>query len=151
VPAGDDALDAALRRLVADGRVTNEERDGRVLYQSAECVIPVGDTVGWEAAVFDHYQALVTAVCTKLRLGKLHSVADEWVGGSTYGFDVWEGHPHHEEVTGFLRATRERAVALRKRVESYNASHPAPNGATQHVIAYVGQTVLGLDSEGDDE
>jgi hypothetical protein len=151
VPAGDDALDAALVRLARDGRVTSEERDGKVLYESAECVIPLGDSAGWEASVFDHYQAMVTAICTKLRLGKTHAVAGEWVGGSTYGFDVWEGHPHHAEVVGFLQATRERAVSLRKRVEAFNVSHSAPDGSTQHVIAYVGQTVIGLEDEGDDE
>src|SRR5262249_25941605 len=120
VPVGDDALDAALSRLVRDKRVTSKDEGDRVLYSSAECVIPLGDASGWEAAVFDHYQAMVTAICTKLRLGKTHAAAGEWVGGSTYGFDVWDGHPHHAEVVGFLQATRERAVALRKRVEAHN-------------------------------
>jgi len=151
VTVGDDALDAALARLVRDRRITTTEENGRVLYTSAELVIPLGDASGWEAAVFDHYQAMVTAICTKLRLGKTHAAAGEWVGGSTYGFDVWDGHPCHAEVTGFLQATRERAVALRKRVEAHNASHFPPDGATQHVIAYVGQTVLGIEDEGDDE
>lgn len=151
VPAGDDALDAALARLVREGRVASEERDGRVLYSSAECVIPFNDPAGWEAAVFDHFQAMVTAICTKLRLGKTHAAVGEWVGGSTYSFDVWEGHPHHEAVVGFLQATRERAVALRKQVEAHNTSHPAPEGAAQQVIAYVGQTVIFAEGEGDDE
>jgi len=151
VPVGDDALDAALVRLVRHQRVTTEERDGKVFYTSAECVIPLGDSGGWEAAVFDHYQAMVTAICTKLRLGRTHAASGEWVGGSTYGFDVWEGHPHHAEVVGFLQATRERAVALRKKVEAFNVSHSPPDGSTQHVIAYVGQTVIGIESEGDDE
>jgi hypothetical protein len=150
-PAGDDALDAALTRLVRDQRITTLEQDGKVLYSSAECVIPFGDPAGWEAAVFDHYQAMVTAICTKLRLGKTHAVPGEWIGGSTYGFDVWDGHPHHAEVLGFLQATRERAIELRKRVEAHNVSHSPPEGATQHVIAYVGQTVTQPDAEGDDE
>jgi hypothetical protein len=151
VPAGDDAIDAALARLERDARIAAEERQGKVLYSSSECVIPIGSQFGWEAAVFDHYQAMVTALCTKLRMGKAHSSMGEWVGGSTYGFDVWEGHPEFAEVTGFLQSTRSRAVALRKRVESYNASHVAPDGANRHVIAYVGQTVLGMEEEGDDE
>jgi hypothetical protein len=152
VPAGDDAIDAALAKLFRDNRIATEERQGKVLYTSSECVIPIGSQFGWEAAVFDHYQAVVTSLCTKLRLGKAHSSAGEWVGGSTYGFDVWEGHPEFAEVTGFLQSTRTRAVALRKRVESYNAVHAAPDGALRHVIAYVGQTVLGLEEdEGDDE
>jgi hypothetical protein len=151
VPAGDDALDAVLARLVRDRRVTSEERAGRVFYATAECVIPFGDPAGWEAAVFDHYQAMVTAICMKLRLGKTHAAKGEWVGGSTYGFDVWEGHPLHAEVVGFLQATRGRAAALRKRVDAHNVSHSAPDGATQHVIAYVGQAVIDGEGEGDDE
>jgi hypothetical protein len=151
VPAGDDALDAALARLVRDRRVKSEERGGRILFATAECVIPYEAPAGWEAAVFDHYQAMVTAICTKLRLGKTHAVKGEWVGGSTYGFDVWEGHPEHAEVVGFLQSTRERAAALRKRVDAHNVSHSAPDGATQHVIAYVGQTVIGADDDGEEE
>jgi hypothetical protein len=151
VPSGDDALDAALARLVRDRRATSEERDGRVLYSSTECVIPFNDPAGWEAAVFDHFQAMVTAICTKLRLGRTHAAVGEWVGGSTYSFDVWEGHPHREEVVGFLQATRERAVALRRRVEHHNVSHAAPGGAAEQVIAYVGQTVLFAEGDGDDE
>jgi hypothetical protein len=151
VPAGEDPLDAALAKLVSDGRVTASETEGRIHYRSAECVIPIGTLGGWEAAVFDHYQAMVTALCTKLRLGKTHATADEWIGGSTYGFAVWEGHPEFAEATGFLKETRSRAVAIRKRVEAYNAGHAAPEGALRQVIAYVGQTVLGLEDEGDDE
>jgi len=151
VPAGEDVLDTALARLARDRRITSAERDGKVFYESAECIIPFNDPSGWEAAVFDHYQAMVTAICTKLRLGKTHAVPGEWVGGSTYGFDVWEGHPDHDEVVGFLQATRERAIALRKRVEEHNKSHEAPANAERHVIAYVGQTVLELETEGDGE
>jgi len=151
VPAGDDALDAALVRLVRDARVTSDEREGRILYSSSECVIPFETPAGWEAAVFDHYQAMVTAICTKLRLGKTHAVRGEWVGGSTYGFDVWEGHPHDVEVLGFLQDTRDRAVALRKRVEAFNADHPAPATGARHVVAYVGQTVVSSEFEGDEE
>jgi hypothetical protein len=151
VPAGDDALDSGLSRLVKDQRVKCEERDGKLFYSSAECVIPYGNEAGWEAAVFDHYQAMVTAISTKLRLGKTHAVAGEWVGGSTYGFDVWDGHPQQANVLGFLQATRDRAVALRKSVETFNATHAAPEAGAQHVIAYVGQTLTLPDVEGDEE
>jgi hypothetical protein len=151
VPAGDDALDAALARLVRDRRATSEERDGRVLYSSADVVIPFNDPAGWEAAVFDHFQAMVTAICTKLRLGRTHAAAGEWVGGSTYSFDVWEGHPHREEVVGFLQSTRERAVAIRRKVEEHNVSHSPPERAAEQVIAYVGQTMIFAEAEADDE
>jgi len=149
VPAGDDALDTAVTRLVREGRVSATEHDGKVHYASDECVIAVGDPVGWEAAVFDHYQAMVTAICTKVRLGRTRAAHGESIGGSTYGYDVWDGHPCRDEVLGFLDSTRKRAVQLRKDVEAYNANHPIPEDAL-HVIAYVGQTVLGAE-EGADE
>lgn len=151
VPAGDDALDAALARLVREHRITSEEEQGRVVYRSSECVIPLNSPAGWEAAVFDHYQAMVTAICTKLRMGKTHAAQGEWIGGSTYSYDVWDDHPLRDEVLGFLQQTRERAVELPRRVQAHNLSHSAPPESTQRVLAYVGQTVLGLEGEGDDE
>lgn len=150
VPAGDDALDAALVRLAREGRIGREERDGKVFYTSEDCVIPFGTPAGWEAAVFDHYQAMVTAICTKLRFGRTHAAPGEWVGGSTYSLDVWEGHPLHDEAVGFLQATRERAISLRKRAEALGASRPPGDASTKRVIMYVGQTVLGPEGEGDD-
>jgi hypothetical protein len=105
----------------------------------------MGESVGWEASIFDHYQALVTAICTKLQRGQLRALPGEWVGGSTYGFDVWPEHPMHDEVVGFLQATRTRAADLRARVDGYNAKTQAPEKTAFRVIAYVGQTVV--DSE----
>jgi hypothetical protein len=133
----------ALASLLAEGRL-RRDTEGKLVCD--ECVIPHGDPAGWEAAVFDHFQALVTAICTKLRLGSKRSLAGEWVGGSTYGFDVWDGHPHRSEVLGFLQSTRERAVQLRRKIEDYNARHTPPDGEGQRVIAYVGQTVVGIES-----
>jgi hypothetical protein len=113
--------------------------------------VPLGSPAGWEAAVFDHYQALVTALCTKLRLGRTRAVPGEWVGGSTYSANVWDGHPLQDEVLGLLQRTRDHASALRARVEEYNATHPAPVEGDKRVIFYAGQAVLGLEDEGEDE
>lgn len=149
VPAEEPKLADALRRLVADLRVEVTTDDGVSRYTSRHCVIPVGSSAGWEAAVFDHYQALVTAVCAKLTRGSTSSVPGEWVGGSTYHYDVWKGHPLFDEVVGFLESVRERARDLRQRVEAYNAAHTADDATAMRVVAYVGQTVIG--GENDDE
>lgn len=147
VPSDGASMDAALRRLEGEERIRRAGTDEPVRYESRVCVIPVGDPAGWEAAVFDHYQAVVTAICTKLRLGKRPAVG-EAVGGSTYGFEVWDGHPHREKVLSFLKESRDRAVAIRQLVATHNAVHEVgPNPLK--VIAYVGQTVLGDDDEGD--
>ncbi len=134
-------LDAALARLAADGRVVQVERDGEAAWRCDECVVRYEAPVGWEAAVFDHYQALVTALCTKLRAGETRARRSDAVGGSTYGFDVWPGHPMEEEVFGQLRRMREEATELRARLEAYNADVGLPNDPTR-VVFYLGQTVL---------
>jgi hypothetical protein len=84
----------------------------------------------------------VTAISTKLASGRQLARLEDAVGGSTYTFDVWPGHPHREEALAFLRRVREQGVALREKVEAYNARAGAPDAESERVIAYVGQTVL---------
>jgi hypothetical protein len=151
IPADDEALSDALALLVGDGRVSLADGSAGTTYSTHGCVIPLGSSAGWEAAVFDHYQALVTALCTKLRLGRARAVPGEWVGGSTYSVCVWDGHPMHDEALALLQRTRNHASALRERVEAYNANNSVPQESTKKVIFYMGQTVLGLEDEGADE
>jgi hypothetical protein len=140
VPLDAGRLNAALERLVHDGRAKRIERDGRILYSSEQCVIPFGAPAGWEAAVFDHYQAMVTAITTKMRRGT-QAVADETVGGSTYGFVIWKGHPLEHEVLQLLSRFRREASALRSKLSEHNAEHSAPDQEIR-VITYLGQTVI---------
>jgi hypothetical protein len=142
-------LSGALERLVRDGRIARAETDGVAVYSCDQCVIPFESPAGWEAAVFDHYQAMVTAICTKLRLGTQASVGEQ-VGGSTYGFLIWDGHEYEQEVRGLLGKLRRQAAELRSKVTDYNARNKAPPDAEVQVIAYVGQTVVEADSTGDD-
>src|SRR5689334_15018298 len=145
VPIADAALDAALAQLVADGGLQLEApldpNAGEPRYRAERVFIAYGDPAGWEAAVFDHYQALVLAVCEKARGGQLRADRAEAVGGSTYHLDVWEGHPLEREALGFLAQMRRQAVALRSAIEAHNATHPRPQDAREkRVLAYVGQT-----------
>jgi DNA glycosylase AlkZ-like len=151
IPAESDAVTKALELLVSDGRIARTQGQTGASYSTDGCVIPLGSSAGWEAAVFDHYQAFVTALCTKLRLGRSRAVPGEWVGGCTYSVQVWDEHPLHDEVLGLLQRTRDHATALRERVEAYNRTCPAPDEGTKKVIFYAGQTVLGLEEEGSDE
>jgi hypothetical protein len=143
VPAnGEPMLDAALGRLVQGGTVRAESVDGTVRYDCETCVIPFGDSAGWEAAVFDHYQAMVTAVVTKLRMGNRRADLSDKMGGSTFVFDLWRTHPMADEALGYLKTVREQGIQFRKRLEEYNARHPRPeHDEALRVIAYVGQTV----------
>lgn len=151
IPLEQGLVQGALEELAKSERARKLDGDPPS-YECLSCVIPLESSAGWEAAVFDHFQAMVTAICTKLRVGTTVASAKDWVGGSTYGLEVWEGHPHREEVLGFLGRARAEAVALRKKVEDYNAEHgPADEGAPDRVLIYVGQTVLGLEPNGEVE
>lgn len=142
---------ALLAQLVAGGGVVCEERDGEPHYRIDTLVIDYDDAGGWQAALFDHYQAMVSAMCTKLQRGATRAQADDRVGGSTYHFDLWPGHPLAGEVDGLLAELRARVRELCERVMDFNAEH-APDQSPQgrRVIAYVGQTVISEEGELDD-
>lgn len=54
--------------------------------------------------------------------------------------DVWQGHPHRDEVLTTLKRVREELADLRGRVLEYNTEHPAPN-QFDAVVFYAGQCV----------
>jgi hypothetical protein len=143
------ALDQQLARLVATGRLVREETADGARYRLDHIHIPCGASEGWDAAVLDHYQAVITAICAKLRGGGTQARAGESIGGSTYHLDVWQGHPLEREALGFLAGVRRQAVALRSAVEAHNAAHARPPDAREiRIISYVGQAVL---IEGEDD
>lgn len=135
--------------LVIQGRLKPISTTGaEERYTSTGCVIPLGEAQGWEVAVFDHYQAMVTAICTKLRAGRQHATASDKTGGSTFSFTVWEGHPHYDAATSFLSKFRQEGAALRAQIADYNRDHDAACAASEHeltqrvkVIVYAGQTL----------
>lgn len=137
-----EALTRLIEALVADGRVAVNETGG---YYCTQYVIPMGDEAGWAASVFDHYQAAVGTITNKLRGGG-PAAARDTIGGSTFAFDVWEGHPFRSEVLGLLAELRPRAQALRARVDTYNET-TTPPAESDRVVFYMGQNVLGDDED----
>jgi len=135
-----ESLDGSLARLLAQGRIEAAEVEGRTVYQSRELYIPIDAAAGWEAAVYDHFHALVRTIIAKLGLShdsKHHDV----IGGSTYSFAIWRGHPLEHEVLGTLKRFRDEQSALRARVDAYNAQHKKPSEQL-NITTYAGQTVL---------
>lgn len=131
-------LRSSLSTLSESGHVRFDETLDA--YVADECVIPYGSEHGWEAALFDHYQAMVTAMVNKLRRGHSRALPREALGGSTYHFDLYHGHPAEAEVLRLLGEVRERASQLRRHVDD----HPRPNEAESYrVVFYVGQNVIG--------
>ncbi len=143
-------LTSALDRLERDGRASQLGTGPDATYRADDCVIPVGDETGWEASVFDHYQAVVTTICAKLRSGSTRARSEDMIGGSTYTYDVWPGHPHYAEVVDQLGHMRRAAVTLREKVEAFNAQAGLPDESNrQRIISYVGQTVVHGDPDVD--
>jgi hypothetical protein len=135
-------LDGILSGLIAEGRVrTKTGNSGEIQYVADAFFVPLGSAAGWEAAVFDHFQAVVKTICTKLT-----SEPTRTVGGSTYSFEVWSGHPLEAEVLDQLERMRNAASDLRGRVCSYNEGHVRPPEAL-HVTFYAGQHAVAFSDE----
>jgi hypothetical protein len=141
-------IEAALARLVAAGRVEQVEREETLHYRASALTIPLGASVGWEAAVFDHYKALVTTVLGRLSANRTAELEDR-VGGSTYTIDVWAGHPLADEVYGTLGRLRQSLSDLRARAAEFNATRELPPRHTR-VVIYAGQCVIEEGNEAGD-
>jgi hypothetical protein len=131
-------IEAAVQRLLDERQIVGVAGEP-VRYRSDECVIPLGAREGWEAALLDHFQAVVRSMCVKLQNGKTRALPDDEVGGSTYTFDVWPGHPQEREVRALLRETRARLSELWDTVTQHNSQGAIPESA-QRVTFYCGQS-----------
>jgi len=139
------ALDAAVARLVADGRIVVETRADGEYCLTDHCLIPVGQAAGWEAAVVDHHRAVLNALAAKVTGGTHVSARNDELGGTTLTFDLWPGHPREAEVRRLLQATRDQAIPLWDDVTEYNREKTG-EGAYQ-VTFYFGQYLMGADDE----
>lgn len=133
-----DDLEPALARLEAEARI-ERTADDRFLAKAFS--VPLGAPHGWEGAVFDHYHAVVKTITRRLQGLPATTDIGDTVGGSTFTFKIWPGHPHYEEVRGTLRSLRENLAALRTKVESWNEQHPSPT-ESEAVTVYAGQCVV---------
>jgi Mn-dependent DtxR family transcriptional regulator len=129
-------VEGALASLRAQGRV-NQGPDGLA---TTGVVVPVGAEQGWEAAVFDHYQSVVTAITRKVTRGAPRSALDDVVGGTTISFEVHKDHPLREEVRGLLRRVRGEVNELWSRVGEHNRANPSPDAELETVSFYFGQS-----------
>lgn len=136
-----EELTPVVEALVSEGRV---EKSGDGLLSARDLVIPLSDGSGWEAAVFDHFQAVVNTICQRLQGGSPNSA--EAVGGSTYRFDVWPEHPLWPRVQAQLDQIRTQLTALREEVSSHNRQVGIPENYRQ-VALYVGQCQLDREEE----
>jgi hypothetical protein len=136
-----DTIREAVKRLVADGRVEeNDDTDDGPLF-ARPLVILVGAEMGWEAAVLDHFRAVANAIAAKVRHGQTRSAGNDVLGGTTLSFNLGPHHPHWDRVHGLLSRTRAEAVRLWDEVEAHNLAHPVPEDQETRVWFYAGQYV----------
>ncbi|HYJ09131.1 MAG TPA: hypothetical protein VEX18_08975 [Polyangiaceae bacterium] len=138
-----------LRELLGRSAAATDEVIDRLLTsgRAKDFVVPLGSSAGWEAAVFDHVQAVVQTICQRLQAAASADAAAN-IGGSTYSFDVWPGHPLEQSVKAQLRELRERLGTLREQVDEHNRAQGLP-AEHQQVVTYVGQCVLERSTEGE--
>lgn len=136
-----DRIAGPLAALVASGRAREIRQGDAVCYAADTYFVPFGSAVGWEAAVFDHYQAVVTTILRRLDTTRRGADPDGITGGSTYAFDLWPGHPMEQAVLSRLRSMRDELTVLRRDTDEYNAEHP-PGDDGYRVTIYHGQSLL---------
>jgi DNA-binding MarR family transcriptional regulator len=150
----DEEATAVLERLVEQGRISVTVTSDTASYLATDFSVPLEARTGWEAAVFDHFRAVVQTITQRLENSSRVAHLEDIVGGSTYSFDIWPGHPLADEVKSVLKNLRSAQSALRKRVETFNATTRRPADYTQ-IVAYVGQCVMPRnevdDAQGDDD
>jgi hypothetical protein len=138
-----ELLDRALGVLTRDQRIVKRAQlDGASEYSASTIAIPIGDRMGWEGAVLDHFQAVARAIAHKLRMiGATQSTGQELIGGATLTFDITDGHPMEAEVKGLLKRVRDDGNALWNRLKAHNERAPIAEDERRRVVFYFGQDV----------
>lgn len=140
------AIADALQHLVAGDRIRALTGANGTIYTTEQCLIPVGESAGWEASVIDHHRAVLTALAAKLVSGPHRSAAQDEVGGTTLSFDLWSGHPLEDEVRQLLADTRKRVIKLWEAVEGHNSMNA--HKVEFNVTYYCGQYLKSEEEDG---
>lgn len=130
-----------LERLAGEGRIERVPEAASATYRAASCLIRADDPVGFEGAVYDHMQAVIGALCHRLRRRGQGAAIDRAIGGSTYTFDVAPDNPTWERVTGLLGRVRAEVSALRAEADAFEAAR-ATRVKTTRFLFYCGQNAL---------
>ena len=136
----EEIVEGCIDRLLKEGQLSCSE--GGALIAKEAMVIPAGSEEGWEAAVFDHFQAVVVAITTKLRQ-LATGQAPTATGGTTLSFEICEGHPHAEEARALLSRIRQETDDLWEKIELENENHPIAEDRMERVVFYFGQHLAG--------
>lgn len=134
-------IEAVLDELTRDGRVQATGAGSERTLHAATFQIPLGAGHGWESAVFDHFQALATAIANKVVLRNSPADMDGLLGGSTLRFELHDAHPYRNEALRLLERVRTESFELWNRISDYNDAHPAEASTRFNLCFYFGQTL----------
>ena len=139
IPLDEQVVRGALDELVKSGRAEERNRGWAGPLRMRELRHPARDFGGLEAAVFDHFQAMVTAIWTKLRMGRptLRSRIG-WAEARTAS--ISGRSPPCPRDLGVSGHDAGASGPSSRKSRAYNREHPGERPETQRVIAYVGQT-----------
>ena len=130
-------IEESLIRLASNG-LSRQDDEG---WHCQSLYLPTDDPVVWGAAMLDHYQSVISALCVKLRGGNDRARDHDLTGGSTYSFNFWAGHPLESEITGLLKDFRHKLSDLRSREELLKIK--CPNSVEQSkLVFYFGQAII---------
>jgi hypothetical protein len=142
-----ELLERALSLLLGDQRIVQRPNaEGLLEYAASTIAIPVGDRMGWEGAVLDHFQAVARALAHKLRLIGAEAADRDLIGGATLTFDIYDGHPMEAEIKGLLKRVRDDANALWNRLKEHNERAPIAEDARKRITFYFGQDLEETDN-----
>lgn len=129
-------LDAAIDMLLDDGRIVmrGDDDDEEPRYESLGFDLQPDLPEGPFAAVYDHFRAVTSTLRARMAEGDIDL---ERCGGSTFRFEVWDGHPSAAAVEGLLADTRRRMVEL---IEQVDAIPPPDDLERRRTLFYFGQS-----------
>jgi len=136
----DELIDELINELVAQNKIDEEKNGDERVYTCSAFSHELGAGCGWEAAVFDHYQALVSTIVSKLQGGGGPANKNDLIGGSTYSFDIWDWHEWEERVDDLMKELRRVAGELLSDVVD-GEELDGQQGA-RRVVFYIGQNVI---------
>jgi hypothetical protein len=102
--------------------------------------LPLHLREGWEAAVFDHFQAMANVIAQRAEAAD-SAAQSPLLGGSTFHFDLHEDHPLRDQATGIFQRIRRELSDLRARIDHENQTWAKPVRRPFRLVLYVGQHV----------
>ncbi len=137
--ADEATCEAFVARLEAAGYLeTTPQGDAAPAHRATAYHIEPESPEGYEAALWDHFQAVVRAICKKVRLKDHNARMHDVIGGTTFSFDLAADDPLYGEISGFLAETR---VRMEDWMERALERRPDPDDRAVRVTIYTGQMV----------